>query len=118
MTIVSVMGNGDTAGGAMRTFKSKRAAKMAYTKAENEMTRKLDEANSAAWALRHNADNSPRSGWTKEDEERVAALRADADRASDNARAVYDAATAQGFFISSYHFGHNPTRELVLANMD
>lgn len=37
-------------------------------------------------------------------------------------RAIYNQATAQGFFLSSFgarwHFGHNPTRDLIAANMD
>ena len=33
-------------------------------------------------------------------------------------KAIYDAAKAQGIFISSYELNYNPTRDLILANID
>lgn len=34
------------------------------------------------------------------------------------AKAVYDQARAQGFYVRSWHFGVNPTRDLIAANID
>lgn len=31
---------------------------------------------------------------------------------------VYDSARAQGFYVQSYHFGYNATRELINDNVD
>lgn len=99
-------------------FKSERAAKMAYTKAERAWYQARDAANGARWRLRHNEDNSPRDGWTDEEEAAVVALEAEEACLADAAHETYKAVIAQGFWVHSYHFGHNPTRDLIRANID
>lgn len=93
------------------TFKSDRAAKMAMTKAEKAYV----AARSAVASARH-------AYWTPADErptaETVAELEAASTKACEHAEAVYAAAHAQGFWVRSWHFGHNPTRDLIAANMD
>jgi endogenous inhibitor of DNA gyrase (YacG/DUF329 family) len=104
-------------------FKSLRAAKIAYTKAENAW-----EAARSAYNKFHNenrpfacVDDSDVGEWADEarrvnvkDKELSAAQ----DAAWDNMKAVYDAAHAQGFYVYSWHFGANATRDLIAANMD
>lgn len=90
-------------------FKSERAAKLAMTKANKA----YDEAIQA-----RNAYSNEPGGWN---EERFAGLRKLEQKMSEAYEAgkkVYDAARAQGFWVHSYHFGHNPTRDLIAANMD
>lgn len=93
------------------TFKSDRAAKMAMTKAEKAYV----AARSAVASARH-------AYWTPADErptaEALAELEAASTKACEHAEAVYAAARAQGFWVRSWHFGHNPTRDLISANMD
>lgn len=131
----------------MKPFKTERAAKMAYTRQEKvfeaarnrvnvirserpdgtptpEEAARLNELQaayrviagdaryqSAEWHaycdLEHEINDRP----LKEAE-------AVADAAFAKLRLIYTTATAQGFWISSWHFGCNPTRDLIAANMD
>ena len=99
------------------TYKSERAAKMTYTRAERAYEAARSAENAARWALHHNDDNSPRT-WTDEEEARVDAMRPETMRLFQVASDVYDAAKAQGFNVRSYHFSENATRDLIAANMD
>ncbi len=99
-------------GAAMMTFKSERAARIAYGKAERAMKATRGAAN-VSYTL------DPVTG------ERVLidlavlkSMRDDADEKAAAAFAVYQAAHAQGFWISSYYFGENTTRDLISANID
>lgn len=104
----------------MKTFKSERAAKMAYTKAENAWKAKRDEASAAKWKVR---DTMREQGSMDSAEyDRLTALEKSCEEEAkalfDVMRAVYEQATAQKFFVSAWHFGTNPTRDLIAANMD
>lgn len=93
------------------TFKSERAAKMAYTKAEKAWEAKRAAVNSQTYEFR-------KDGWNSERFAIVRALEAEAEVARDAAQTVYNAARAQGFYVRSYYFSVNPTRDLIAANMD
>lgn len=95
----------------MKPFKSERAAKMAYTKAENAW----EEARSA---VNRQSSEFNQDGWNEERFAIVRAMEAKADEKRLAAKAVYDQARSQGFWIKSYHFNYNPTRDLIAANMD
>lgn len=137
-----------------RTFKSARAARMAYTKAEKAYHAARGEEN----RIRNEQRSADTLTWAPTDEEsiRLDALRAEYERAHaegvayrdcaafiahcdldteimnrplraaeakrhaawDAMKAIYDAADAQKIFIKSWHFGCNPTRDLIAANMD
>lgn len=93
------------------TFKSDRAARIAYGKAER------------AWETARSAKNSARyecikDGVPEDFAEQMAPHEAAEAAAYDKMVAVYEAAKAQGIWISSYHLGHNPTRDLIAMNMD
>ncbi len=103
---------------AAMTFKSELAAKMAYKKAEKAalatrtVAQFVDQAANAAL---------PWDGTEKRAAEREAFMKAiiAADvSAWAHARCIYDAARAQGFWIKSWHFGYNATRDLIAANID
>lgn len=137
---------------AVSPFKSERAAKMAYTRAEKH----FDAARAHANAVRHTSADVTFQP-TEEELVRLAALRAEfealgaageparyesgafrahctlmseiaerplraAERAQEEAfavmRGVWERAQGQGFYIRSWHFGCNPTRDLIAANMD
>ena len=104
----------------MKTFKSERAAKTAYTKAENAWEAKRSEG----WAARDTIRETMRTIGSMPSAE-YEALEATRIRCEGEAkvlfeemRAVYDQATAQGFYVKSWHFGCNPTRDLIAANID
>lgn len=95
------------------TFKSDRAAKMAMTKAE--------KAYVATRNARHDAQHAYwRDATSSRDKSAEALAEAEAayTKALDHAENVYASARAQGFWVRSWHFGHNPTRDLISANMD
>lgn len=95
----------------MKAFKSNRAAKMAYTKAEKVWNVAVNKASS----LRHEYN---KDGWN---EERFAAVRKLEDEAKpffEIMREIYNQATSQGYFLPTWHFGTNATRDLIAANMD
>lgn len=105
---------------ATKTFKSERAAKTAYTKAENAYDAKRNEGFGARDSYRqtlreHGSIDSAVYESLTATEERCAK---EAEGLFEEMREIYDAATAQGFYVKSWHFGHNPTRDLIAANMD
>lgn len=85
------------------TFKSLRAAKTAMTKA----TKTYQDAKNV-WAAANFSDDLAARDVA---EPAVSA-------AMDALQAVYDAAHAQGFYVSSPYCGENTTRTLIAANMD
>lgn len=126
-------------------FKSERAAKMAYTKAEKVMEAamtaearrygvvrgepteeertKLDCMEAAYKAFPEGEErNAAREVYWAACDEIVNRPRVQAEAAYETARqnalAIYEAATKQGFFIKSWWFGYNPTRDLIAANID
>ena len=131
----------------MKPFKTERAAKMAYTKQEKvyetarntvnvirserpdgtptaEELARLNELQAAYRAIAGDARYQSAEWHAYNDLEHEISSRplkdaeAVADAAFTKLRAIYDQATAQGFWISSWHFGCNPTRDLIAANMD
>lgn len=101
-------------------FKSERAAKSAYTKAERAWMAKGNEGATARDTIRE----TMRTVGSMDSAE-YEALKATETRCEEEARvmfaameAIYVQATAQGFYVKSWHFGHNPTRDLIAANMD
>lgn len=100
---------------AIKPFKSDRAAKMAMTKAE----RAYNEAQTATGGYYGRCVQDPNNHQTTEeilaDLRKLEALR---DQAHDYAAAVYEQARSQGFWVKSWCFGYNPTRDLIHANID
>ena len=96
----------------VKSFKSERAAKVAMTKAEKAYETARDAVNAVSWAYRD-------GGMTWDD---FLAKEKAAEKVKDvawaYAQAVYDQARSQGFWVRSWHFGVNPTRDLIAANMD
>jgi hypothetical protein len=95
---------------AIKPFKSNLAAKMAMTKAE----RAYEDA------MRADAD-ARRESWKLDCDEGRAmrdAAEAALDVAREYAEAVYAQAQAQGFYVKTWYFGSNPTRDLIHANID
>lgn len=102
-------------------FKSAIAAKQAYTRAENAWEAVRGLANDLTWERRRKLQDSGGSMDCAEYEaydRRIAQTQMEAEAKRVACKAVYDTATAQGHFVKSYHFGHNPTRDLVLQNID
>lgn len=104
----------------MDTFKSDRAAKMAYTRAINAWKAKRDESLTARDTYREafrvngsmdSAEYEALLATEKRCEQEAAAL-------FEAARIVYNQATAQGVYINTWYFGQNATRDLIAANMD
>lgn len=94
-----------------RKFKSDRAAKIAYTKAE-----KAAKAADERVAARVRVARS--EGYDTEACSEIRRLEFDAEQAWGEARAIYKAAIAQRFYVHSSKFGYNVTRDLIRANMD
>lgn len=134
-----------------KPFKSERAARIAFGKAE----RAWKAAQSARIAVQHaqrdaetsvppTADETARLDaleaeykaipaparyesaawnahldlWSEIRDRPEREARAVEDARYDEMRAIYNAAKAQGFFIASYELNYNPTRDLILANVD
>ena len=104
----------------MKTFKSERAAKVAYTKAENAWKAKRDEGSEARDQIREGLREQGQ--MLSEEYDRLEATRirceGEARTLFEEMRAIYDQATSQGFYVKSWHFGCNPTRDLIAANID
>jgi len=104
-----------------KPFKSARAAKIAYTKAEKAWEAKRSEGFAARdeirIGMRHNGGTMPSDEYNtlKATEDRC---EAEAAVLFEKMRLIYNKAEAEGHFIKSWHFGHNPTRDLIAANMD
>ena len=105
-------------------FKSDRAARAAFTRAENVWDAKRSEG----WAARdtYRAHFREHSSMDSAEYERLLGVEktceAEAAVLFEVMRGIYTRATAQGIgWISSsanWHFGHCPTRDLIAANMD
>lgn len=105
----------------MKTFKSERAARAAYTKAENDWKKVRELATDLTWERRRKMQEqggSMDSEEYREYDRRIAQAEEETRVRYAAAKAVYAAATAQGIFVKSYHFGHNPTRDLIAQNID
>lgn len=136
---------------AVKPFKSARAAKIAYGKAERAWEVARDARIGVVHAQR---DPETKAQATESERAQLNALRAEYEAIEGDARfesaafnaycslwntisarpekearaiedaawaqmkAVYEQAIAQGFWVNSYHLGHNPTRDLIAANMD
>lgn len=99
----------------IKPFKSERAAKMAYTKAEKAW----EAARSKTCNYYGRTIQDPNN--TKDSSEIFADLRvleAQADALFEEMREVYCQARSQNFWVKSWHFGCNVTRDLIQANMD
>lgn len=98
------------------TFKSERAAKMAFTKAEKAWRAAQGETAGYYGRCMQDPNNRRTTEEIFADLRKLEALR---DEARDNAESIYRAARAQGFWITSWEFAEvNPTRDLISANMD
>ena len=93
-----------------KTFKSERAAKMAMTKAENAYVEAMRAANCAYQDAMGMEGVDPLEFMRQKETERVAAYAV--------GEAIYNQARAQGFWVKSWYFGSNVTRDLIAANMD
>ena len=92
-------------------FKSDRAAKIAFRKAE--------KAAKTAQAARIEYECAQReTGWSEEAFEEALRLRAIEDAAWVEAATVYQKVRAEGYWVRSWDFNHNPTRDLIAANID
>lgn len=105
---------------ATKPFKSARAAKMAYTKAEKAWDAKRSEGHAARATI---CRTMREQGSMASDDYRACVAtekRCEAEAAVlfETARAIYNRAKEQGFYINSWHFGYNATRDLIAANMD
>lgn len=94
-----------------KKFVSARAAKMAYTKAEKA-------AKAADSAVAKRIGEARKTGYGDEEHTEIRRLEQAAQRLWDEARAIYESARAQEFYVYSYHFGYNATRDLIRANID
>lgn len=94
-----------------RKFKSDRAAKIAYTKAEKAAKAAEDLVAARVRVARN-------EGYDTEAFSEIRRLELDAEQLWDEARAIYNAAREQRFYVHSYKFGYNATRDLIRANMD
>ena len=98
-----------------KPFKSAMAAKFAMAKAEKAYSDARCRANSAyrdAMAM----DKLPEGFESCSDYHD--AMEAAASAAYDVGAAVYAKAKAEGHWVKSWYFGHNPTRDLIAANID
>ena len=103
------------------TFKSERAAKMAFTKAEKVWRAAQGETAGYYGRCMQDPNNRRTTEEIFADLRKLEALRDEAlrDEARDHAESIYRAARAQGFWITSWEFAEvNPTRDLISANMD
>ncbi len=97
----------------MTTFKTERAAKLANTKA----TRAYEEAKSLS-NVRVEWD-AESEAWLPLDWDTVVVPRREAaTKAFERMSEVYEAVLAQGYFVSNWHLGTNPTRDLIAQNID
>ena len=95
---------------AVKPFKSERAAKIAMTKAEKAYTDAMIASN-CAYRDAMNSDNvDPIAASDAANAARVTAYEFGA--------AVYAQAKSQNFYVRSWHFGENATRDLIAANID
>lgn len=92
-------------------FKSDRAAKLAFRKAEKAYYAARDAYN----AVLH---KSRETGWDDEKFETLRKADEAMKAAADHAEAVYKKVLREGFWVKSWEFGNNPTRDLIAANMD
>lgn len=92
------------------TFKSRRAAQIHMTKAERAYVEAMVRANCAYHTAIEAGHEDPLAYHDAMQDERSAAWQ--------RANAIYQAASEQGFWVRSWHFGSNPTRDLIHANMD
>lgn len=92
------------------TFKSRRAAQIAMTKAERLYENAMVLCNGAYQRGMQIEGVDPLAYFES--------MRANRDAAFDNGAAIYAAARAHGFYVRCYFFGPNTTRDLIAANMD
>lgn len=103
-----------------KPFKSPRAAKTAYTKAENAWKAKRTEGFVARDTYREilreeGSIDTAQYESLKATEERC---EAEASALFEVMRAIYTQAEKQSFYLNPWHFGHCPTRDLIAANID
>lgn len=102
------------------TYKSDRAAKMAYTRAENAWKAKQSESWEARDLIRETMRTDGRMDCDAYNTLKATEVRCETETEAlrEVAREVYESARAQGFNVRSYHFSENVTRDLIAANMD
>lgn len=104
-------------------FKSDRAARQAFTKAEKAYKAarsersKFEDQNDTRVCV----EDSDVGEWADEARAtlaKYAELKKAEDDANDAAIAIYSAAQEQGIFIDSYRLGYSGTKDLISANAD
>lgn len=95
----------------VKPFKSGRAAKLAMTKAESAYKDALSARSSKFSELSTRPDYD---AWSQE----LKAADATLEAARLLGNAVYAQAQAQSFYVKTWYFGNNPTRDLIRDNMD
>jgi hypothetical protein len=106
----------------MQAFKSERAAKKAYTKADNAWKAMTSVATSLTWERRRKMENnggSMNSPEYEEYEQKIQEAEKSAPVLFDKMREIYHQAESQWkHCLPTWHFGHNTTRDLIRANID
>lgn len=92
-------------------FKSEHAAKCAYRAAERKFEAARDAYNAVLGSGRE-------SGFCDEVFDKLRVADEAKKAAYDAAEVVYKKVRAEGYYVKSWHFGVNPTRDLIAANMD
>ena len=92
-------------------FKSRRAAQMAMTKAEKAYVAARQVAACAYQEGMANPNCDDPLAYHDE-------MKLVADAAWKKGHEVYTAAVEQGWYLKSWHFGSNPTRDLIAMNID
>jgi uncharacterized protein (DUF1800 family) len=103
-------------------FKSERAAKMAYTKAENTWKAMTAVSSNLTWERRRKMQGDDESmDWAEyqEYERKIAEADAAAHVLFEKMREIFNQAESQWkHSMPTWYFGNNPTRDLIRANMD
>jgi hypothetical protein len=106
----------------IKPFKSMRAAKMAYTKAERAWKEMRNIETSLIWERRRKMEANDGSMDAAEYDDYSAKIEA-AEKAApvlfEKMREIYKQAESQWkHSMPTWHFGYNPTRDLIAMNMD
>jgi hypothetical protein len=103
-------------------FKSMRAAKMAYTKAERAWKEMCSIETSLIWERRRKMEENDGSMEATEYDDysvKIEAAEKAAPALFEKMREIYNQAESQWkYSMPTWHFGNNPTRDLIAMNMD
>ena len=106
----------------MKAFKSERAAKVAYTKADRAWKAMTSIATSLTWERRRKMEDNGGSMNAPEYndyEQKIQEAEKAAPALFETMREIYHQAESQWkHLLPTWHFGENTTRDLIRANMD